>query len=210
MISYRRGPSNFNVVRTVFNLACLSVASLYLVTIFKEPSAGTLRLIVVETALEVGPVRVDPLSRHHLSLHEVAYKFLTSFLKDIGALTVLLPVGPVARVHIVVLIGHNTLAVTLIILPVAVIDANVQVDLFANAALLALFPLARVSNGGCLAVTFAIVFEDAFTMAQLKQLRFNKVTTYTILPIALISVTIGVNSDCLTRETFRVFSCFSK
>ena len=47
---------------------CLLKHTLELVAILEEPGSGALRLVVFEIALEVKPVRVDPLSRVKLTI----------------------------------------------------------------------------------------------------------------------------------------------
>ena len=136
----------------IFHLVNLFVGAFDLVSIIECPCAHALGLVIVETALEEAAVGVDPLALHHLALHEHAHVLLAGTVKHIGAFAVLLALGPVARVHIVVLVGHDALAVALVLLPVPVVGADhaavlVAVDLLADAVLHAVLPLAFVGDG---------------------------------------------------------------
>ena len=104
------------------------------------PLAGALRHIVVEGALEVAAVRVLPSALDQLALLVATHKLLARLVENVSALAFLLTVGPLARVNVLVRVVHHALAVTLSILPVAIISAHSAISLFADAALQIVFP----------------------------------------------------------------------
>ena len=150
----------------------LAVGALHFVSIFEAPAALALWLIIVEAALEAGSIGVDPLALNHLALHKNANVLLASLLKDIGAFSVFGAFLPVAGVNILVLVSHDTLAVAAVVLPVAVVSADlaavlITVDLLANAAFLAGSPLTLVGDRSLLVVAPGVVLKGAFAVSQL-------------------------------------------
>jgi len=124
----------------------LSVLAFNDVSVDEDPLAGTLRLVLVEFAFEVGAVGVDPLSSDQLAVLVVANVLLTSLVDDVGAFAFLVAVDPLARIDIRILVGHDTLAVTVAVFPVAVVSSDTNVHLLTDAVLLVAVPLPAVGN----------------------------------------------------------------
>ena len=99
---------------------------------------------MAKVALKVAAVRVDPLAAHKLAVLELADVLLARLEVDVSALAVLLAIGPVARVDVLVRVGHDAFAVPLAILPVAVVLADLRVHLLANSMLVVVNPGALV------------------------------------------------------------------
>ena len=125
----------------------LCVLSLNDVTVGKYPFAGTLRLVLVELAFEVGAVRVDPLSRYELAIFVDANIFLSSLEDDVGSFAFFVSVCPVARVNVRIYVGHDTFTVAVTVLPVTVVVSYTNVLLHADAVLLVAVPLTAIGNG---------------------------------------------------------------
>lgn len=104
------------------------------------PLALALGLVVAEVSFEVGAVRVEPLARDELSIFEGTHVFLLGLPENVGALSVFVSVGPVARVHILVHVGHDAFSVAAPLFPVAVVFSHVFVSLFSNSRLLVVLP----------------------------------------------------------------------
>ena len=99
---------------------------------------------MAEVALKVAAVRVDPLAADELAILELADVLLSRLEVDVGALAVLLSIGPVARVDVLVRVGHDAFAVPLPILPVTVVLADLGVHLLADSVLVVVNPGALV------------------------------------------------------------------
>ena len=104
-------------------------------------------MIKAKVSLEIASIRIDPLASDKLAILELADVLLASFEVDVGALSVFLPVGPVSRVDIFVSVSHDTLAVSLTTLPVAIVLADLGVHLLADSMLVVVNPGALVLNG---------------------------------------------------------------
>ena len=137
-------PGDLDVVGVVSHRARLLVETLHAVAILKLPLALALWLVVVETPTELSSVGVQPPALHHLALRKVANVLLSSALEHVSSFSILLSARPVARIDVVVCVGHHTLAVAPVVLPVTVVDANTWVDLLSDAALDTIGPLAVV------------------------------------------------------------------
>ena len=123
----------------------MAIISLNFVTIGHVPCTHALRLIVTEIAFEEGSVRVDPFSFRDLSVFECSYEFLSGLVDDVSSLSVFLAIGPVARVDVFIGISHDTLSMSLSILPIAVIFTDLWVRLFTNTMLHVVDPGALVT-----------------------------------------------------------------
>ena len=123
----------------------MAIVALNFVTICHVPGTHALWLIVTEIALEEGPVGVDPFSFRDLSVFECSYEFLSGLVDDVSSLSVFLAIGPVARVDVFIGISHDTLSMSLSILPVAVIFTDLWVRLFTNTMLHVVDPGALVT-----------------------------------------------------------------
>ena len=99
---------------------------------------------MAKVALKVAAVRVDPLTADELAILELANVLLASLEVDVGALAVFLSIGPVARVDVLIRVGHDTFAVSLAILPVTVVLADLGVHLLADSVLVVVNPSALV------------------------------------------------------------------
>lgn len=143
----RSSPGELNLVSFNISTLRLRVDALDAVAVGEVPAARTLRLVETKVALEVGAVGVEPLSSDELSVLEIADILLSRLEEDVGSLTVLLSVRPVARVDVLFDVGHDTFSVPLSVLPVAVILAHLRVHLLADSVLAVVNPGALVLNG---------------------------------------------------------------
>ena len=115
------------------------------VAILEVPGTFAHGLVVLEVSLPVEAVRVDPLSGLHLALLPGSNQFHACFLKNIGAVTLLLTEAPPARINITgFLIGEDTFSVALTVLPVTMVLTDVVVDHLADAVSSVGLPLALV------------------------------------------------------------------
>jgi len=124
----------------------LCVFSLHNVTVDENPFASTLGLVLVELALEVRAVRVDPLSSDELSVFVLADVFLSSLVDDVGALAFFVSVYPLAGVDIRINVSHDAFSVTVAVFPVSIVISDTNVFLLADAVLLVPVPLTAVGN----------------------------------------------------------------
>lgn len=114
-----------------------------------------------------------PLTSEHLAVRELANVLLIGGSKGVSALSVFLSTAPVARVQIVVEVGHNTLAMAFIINPVAVVLSHARIRLFTDAGLEILRPCAFVNTIVTSVLSSHVVGIFAITMSQL----FKKTVT---------------------------------
>ncbi len=126
-------PGKFYLITVNVCAFGLGVAAFDNVSVSKVPGAVSLRLVVTEVAFEEGSVGVDPFSRDNHSVLEFAYILLFGLVEDIGALAFFLSVDPVSRIHVVIRVVHYTFTVALSVCPVAVVMADPDVVLSANA-----------------------------------------------------------------------------
>ena len=124
----------------------MSVSTVNNISVFEGPSALALRFVIFEVAVETCSVGVDPLAIHHLAFHEDASVLLSCFLKNVGTFTLLLAFDPVAAVEVCVFVSHDSLTMAKSILPIAVINTFVCVDLLADARLEVVFPTALIRH----------------------------------------------------------------
>jgi len=110
----------------------LSVGTLHNVSVHVMPAALSLRLIIVEVSFEIGAVVVQPLAIDHLTVLEGANVLHARLLEDVGTCSVLLPLFPLTRVDVLVLVDHDALAMAFTVFPVPVILAYACVDLNTN------------------------------------------------------------------------------
>ena len=104
------------------------------VSVLEVPGTPAHWLIVLKVSFPVEAVRIDPLPGLHLALFPRADQFHACFLKHIGAVALLLAEAPPARINITgLLIGEDTLSVTLTIFPVTMVLTDVVVDHLADA-----------------------------------------------------------------------------
>ena len=80
------------------------------------------------------------------------------------------------------------------ILPVAVINTLIRVDLLANTRLEVILPAALVRHWRFLAVAFTNVFIGAFSMSQLNGC-YKHLIPYSVLEFADVLITVGVSSS---------------
>ena len=133
-------PSKLDFFSINIGTLSLSVHSFYDISVSKVPLSLSFWLIKSEGAFEIGSVRISPLALYKISILEAANILLSSLLEDVSALSVFLSSGPVSRVDVFILVSHDSFAVTLAILPVAVIFTNIFVKLLANTVLLIVCP----------------------------------------------------------------------
>jgi hypothetical protein len=125
----------------------LCVDSFDHVTVDEDPFAGTLGLVLVEFALEVGAVGVDPLSSDELPIFVLANVLLTCFEDDVCSLAFFVSVYPLTGVDIRINVRHHALSVTVAVLPVAIVISNADIFLLSDAVLLVAVPLTAIGNG---------------------------------------------------------------
>ena len=193
-------PRELNLVAVDVGALRLRVDALHHVAVGKVPASCSLRLVEPEVALEVGAVRVEPLAVDELSVFEFAHVLLACFEEDVGALAIFLSIGPVARVDVFVEVSHDSLAVPLAVLPVAVVLAHLGIHLLANAVLEVVNPGTLVLNGfvfgslgGVGVVTLAVTFLSrqnvSVTAANLEK---RGRPTYAIEEVTSVCVTVRV------------------
>jgi hypothetical protein len=105
-----------------------------------------------------------------LTFQELTYEFLSRLSEHISSLSVFLTVCPVARVNVSIFVGHDSLAMTFTILPVAIVITNTFVVLFAYARLKIVFPRSFISVAWSAGFTFFSCLSesvDALTMSEL-------------------------------------------
>jgi hypothetical protein len=141
------GPGELDLHSFDVGTLSLCVDSFDHVTVDEDPLAGTLGLVLVEFALEVGAVRVDPLSSDELSVFVLANVLLAGLEDDVGALAFFVSVWPLTGVDIRINVRHDALSVTVAVLPVAVVISDANVLLLADAVLLVAVPLTAIGNG---------------------------------------------------------------
>jgi len=139
------------------------------------PASGTLGLVLIEFSFEVATVRVNPLAADELSVLEVADVLLASLVHDVSAFAGLLSALPVSRVDVEVGVGHDTLSVALASLPVAVVVADVDVFLLADAGFLIIFPLADI--GDRWALTIGLLVRVSVFSTSVSDLYYSKIQT---------------------------------
>ena len=100
---------------------------------------------------------------------EQTNEFFTCLFDDVGALTIFLPGIPVSRVDVFVFVCHHSFSMTLVILPVAVILANVLVSSFADAVLLVVLPLTLVCDLASIFGTLGCVSVLSISVANLNE-----------------------------------------
>ena len=163
-------PGEFVVVR--IDMHSLLVDTFHFIAISETPFTSALRLIVVESAGKACSVGVDPLAGDHLAFAPFSNKLLSCLEEDEGAAALLLAGAPGARINVLIDVLHDALAVALALSPVAVVDADARVDLFADAALFVVFPAAVVSSFLFFNLNISAqsrVSVDALTAAVLKE-----------------------------------------
>lgn len=74
----------------------LVVLSLHYIPVCQDPSASSLRLVVLEMTLEVCSIRICPSTRKESVLDPFSNVFHAGRIKDIGSLAVLTTVEPVS------------------------------------------------------------------------------------------------------------------
>ena len=126
-------PGQFNFITIDVGTLRLIVTALYDVSVREMPRSFALWLVVTESTLEEGSIRVDPLAGDNHAVFEFADVFLAGLAKHVSALAFFFAVDPVARVDVLVDICHDAFAVALTVLPVAVVFANADVVLLADA-----------------------------------------------------------------------------
>ena len=146
----------------------MCIDSLDAVAISEVPAAGALRLIETELAGEVGAVRVLPFAVDELSVFESSNILLLGVVEDVGSLSVFLAICPVSRIDIFIKVGHDTLTMSLTILPVTVVVTNLSIRLSADTVLLVALPLSLISDRlGFLALSLSSVCIFTLTFTNL-------------------------------------------
>ena len=106
------------------------------VAVLEMPLTVTFWLIIVEVALEVCLIWIDPLAGDELSIFEGAHILHASVLEDVGALAVLFTILPLARVDVLILVNHNSLTMSVAFFPVTIVGADTSIVLLADTVLL--------------------------------------------------------------------------
>ena len=165
MRSGARLPREFD--SRALGLICLLVAPGDHVPAFEVPGTLALRHVIVKAAFEIGPVAVLPLALLHLALKELTNVLLPGSVENVGSLSLLLSLAPVAGVNVLVLVGHHSLSVTLVFTPVSVVGSHALVNHFANSAFQVVAPLSAVNISRLFGVGNSMGI-DALSMAHLK------------------------------------------
>ena len=186
-------PRELNLVAFDICPLCLGVNSFDFVAVGEVPAASSLRLVKSELTLEVGAIRVEPLSSDQLTVFEFSNIFFTRLEENVRALSVFLSVFPVTRVDIFIQVGHYTFSAPLSVLPVAVVLTYFRVHLFADAVLAVVNPSALVLNWfllgtlrGVSIVTLSMAFlffENSFSYAESGSFKIKKLTPSTKSPV---------------------------
>ena len=148
------------------------------------PDAFALWFVVLEAALEVDSVGVDPSAIVQLALLPVAGHLHARFLEQVSAIAVFVAVLPPARVHVAVLVSEDALTMAATVLPVAVVLANIVVELLADATF-------GVGNPATLIAIAILITIDAVSVS------------LAILILALIDVTVLVGGCAFACEVSR-------
>ena len=186
-----RLPREFDFIAVSVSPLRLRIDALNLVSVFKVPIASPLWLIKSEVALEVGAVGVEPLAADKLPVLKDADVLLTCLEENVCSLSFFLSIGPHARVDILIGVGHDTLAVSLSILPVAVILAHrfslrVTILLSANTVLLVVNPGALVRDGRFLTVPLRKILVGSISVANLQLQQLGRVSRQLYLSAAYV------------------------
>ena len=94
--SHLRFPCQLNFCGVDIGALHLSVGAFGSSAVGVMPGTSSLRFVSVEISFEISSVRVDPLAFYELALIELANVFLSSLEDDVGSLSVLLSLGPLA------------------------------------------------------------------------------------------------------------------
>ena len=97
------------------------------------PNAVALWFVVLKATLEVDSIGVDPSAIVQLALLPVAGHLHARLLEQVCAIAVFVAILPPARVHVTVLVGEDALTMAATVFPVAVVLANIVVELLADA-----------------------------------------------------------------------------
>ena len=148
------------------------------------PNAVALWFVVLKATLEVDSIGVDPSAIVQLALLPVAGHFHARLFEQVCAIAVFVAILPPARVHVTVLVSEDALTMAATVLPVAVVLANIVVELLADATF-------GVGNPAALIAIATLVTIDAVSLSQ------------AIHIIALVDVTIFVGGRGLACEVSR-------
>ena len=204
-------PGELNLVSVDICALCLSVDTFDAVLVGEVPATLSLWLVEAEVAFEVWTVRIEPLAANKLSVLEVADVLLSRLEEDVSALSILLSIGPVARVDIFIQVGHDAFTVSVSIFPVPVIFTNLSIHLFADTVLLVVLPCALVCNRVCVFSTHWCIGVVSLSMTNLLSIKVirGSVTECDrmLLRLKLFSITYAFKEISSVGVTVGVLSC---
>jgi len=127
------------------DLRLLLEGALKSVTVLEVPGASSFWFVVIELALEVKAVRVDPLSSCELTISPFTSHFHAGLFEHNGAVATLLSILPPAGIDITIIVGEDSFAVATTVLPVAVIFTLTTIVHLANTLPFVLHPAAFIA-----------------------------------------------------------------
>lgn len=119
----------------------LLVVALNHVTVVEHPFASALGFVVLELALEVGPVGVGPPASHKPVFAPLANVLHAGGREDVGALSVFFSIMPLAGVDIFVGVDEHPLPFFFSRPPLAIILALIGIDHSSNSIFQIIFEL---------------------------------------------------------------------
>ena len=125
--------------------SCLSVFTFNNIPINKLPLAFAFGLVVIKGPNKLRAIWVFPFTSCNLSKFPFPNWFHSCLKEYISALAMFLSLFPVTWINVLILIGHNTLTVSLTVGPVTVVRAYSCINHFSNAIFEVIFPSTRVS-----------------------------------------------------------------
>jgi hypothetical protein len=169
----------------------LVIFAVQFVAIFEVPSAFPEWLVVFEFALKEKPVRVNPTAPLDFSLFPVTMHFHASFFENVCALALFVAKTPPAGVNVTVGVSENTLSMTTVILPIAMILTSSLVSHLTDAMLGVFMPISFIF------VAITLITVDTSTLAN------------SIQKVTFVLVTIDIKGSSLSGTTARSVFVFT-
>ena len=155
------------------------------VPVFEVPSALSKWLVIFEFTLKEKPIGVDPAAPLDFTLLPVTVHLHAGLFENVSALALFIAKTPPARVDVTVGVSENTLSMTAVILPIAMILTSTLVSHLTDAMLCVFVPVPLIF------VTVTLIAVDAPTLAN------------SVQKVAFVLVAIDVKGSSLSSTTAR-------
>ena len=125
-----------------FNLSIYTFDNIF---IFKVPHSCSFRLVIIKVTFKESTIWIYPLSFNKLTWFEASNVFHACLFKNIGTLPIFFAIVPLSWINIFIDINHDSLSISLPVLPISIIGSYSIVYLLTNTMFIICLPWAFIS-----------------------------------------------------------------